>query len=82
MWFVYVLLCQDLSFYIGISTDPEKRFLLHKLGKGAKYTRSHKPIRIILIEKYDTKSEALKREFIIKKLTRKQKKLLLEKKSL
>lgn len=66
MWFVYVLLCRDGSLYTGISDNPEKRLADHINGKGGRYTRSHKPRKIIYQEKFLTKSEALKREFEIK----------------
>ncbi len=66
MWYVYVLLCEDNSLYTGISPDPQKRFVEHKKGKGGAYTRSHKPLKIIYLEKADSKSSALKRESEIK----------------
>jgi putative endonuclease len=70
MWFVYILLCSDGSFYTGSTNDVEKRLEAHLAGKGAKYTKSHKPKRIIYQESFQTKSEALKREIEIKKLTK------------
>lgn len=72
-WFVYILLCQGGSLYTGIAKDPQKRFLEHKAGKGGAYTRSHKPIHIVYIEKKKTKSAALKREAQIKRWARKKK---------
>lgn len=73
MWFVYILLCQDTSLYTGISPDVERRFILHKNGKGGAYTRSHKPIKIVFCEPQQTKSDALKREHEIKSWKRTQK---------
>lgn len=73
MWFVYIILCEDNSFYTGYSNNPQKRFLDHKNGKGGHYTRSHKPIKQIYLEKLATKSEALKREFEIKSWSRTKK---------
>lgn len=70
MWFVYILLCNDSSLYTGISDDPEKRLVEHKNGKGGRYTRSHRPVRIIYRENCKNKGEALKREFEIKSWTR------------
>lgn len=67
MWFLYILKCKDGSLYTGIAKDPEKRFLEHKSGKGATYTRIHKPIKIVYIEKQKTRSLATKRECEIKK---------------
>lgn len=66
MWFIYVLLCKDGSFYTGITNNLEKRFLEHKLGKGGRYTRSHQVVKIIYSEKLANKSLALKREAEIK----------------
>lgn len=66
MWFVYTLLCEDGSLYTGVSNDPEKRFSDHKNGKGGRYTRSHKVIKLIYKETFNTQSEALKREIEIK----------------
>lgn len=66
MWFVYVLLCSDGSLYTGITNDLERRFLDHKNGKGGRYTRSHKPVKIIYQEKFPLKSKALKKEAKIK----------------
>ena len=66
MWFVYILLCEDKSLYTGISNDPQKRLLDHRNGKGSRYTRLHKPIKIVSLEKLGSKSEALKRELQIK----------------
>jgi putative endonuclease len=66
MWFVYILLCVDKSLYTGTTNNVEARFALHLAGKGAKYTRSHKPVKIVYQEKLVSKSAALKREMEIK----------------
>lgn len=73
MYFVYILLCADDSFYIGSTKDVEKRFKKHLEGKGAKYTKSHKPIKIIYQETFSSKSDALKREWELKKLSKSEK---------
>ena len=73
MWFVYVLECRDDSLYTGYSDDVEKRFIEHQAGKGGRYTRSHKPIKVVYAEQLSTKSEALKREFEIKSWSREKK---------
>ncbi|MBI4084329.1 MAG: GIY-YIG nuclease family protein [Candidatus Levybacteria bacterium] len=78
MWFVYILLCVDNSFYTGISDNPQQRFLDHKNGKGGRYTRSHKPIKIIYQEQLATKSEALRREKQIKGWSREKKMRMLK----
>jgi len=71
MWYVYFILCKDKSLYTGITNDLEKRFREHKNGKGGRYTRSHKVVKILYSEKLETRSEALKREAEIKKWPRK-----------
>lgn len=66
MWYVYLLLCKDNSLYTGITDNLKRRFAEHQEGKGGRYTRSHKPIKIIYSEKLANKSKALKREMQIK----------------
>lgn len=68
-YYVYMLLCVDQSFYIGVTNDLPKRFKLHMLGKGAKYTRSHKPLKIVYQELREDKGSALRREHELKKLS-------------
>jgi putative endonuclease len=75
-YFVYMLLCQDGSFYLGSTDNVQKRFFKHELGKGASYTRSHKPVKVVYTEELVDKSTALKREYVLKQLTHKQKALL------
>lgn len=67
MWYVYILLCKDKSLYTGITDNRKRRFIEHK---GGRYTRSHKPVKIVYTEKLASKSEALKREMEIKKWDR------------
>jgi putative endonuclease len=67
MWFVYILLCSDGSYYTGSTNDVTKRFKEHLSGRGARYTKSHKPEKIIYQESFATKSEALKHEADLKK---------------
>lgn len=78
MYYVYLLRCRDGSLYCGYTTDPQKRTAAHNCGKGAKYTKSRLPVMLVYTEEYATKSEALKRECAIKKLTREQKLALIE----
>lgn len=73
IWFVYILECSDKSFYCGITNDIDKRFIRHSEGKGAKYTRTRLPLKLVYVEKYDNRSLAAKREYQIKQLSRKQK---------
>jgi putative endonuclease len=72
-WYVYILECSDKSYYTGITTDVKKRLETHNIGKGAKYTRGRGPLVLLYTEKLSNKSEALKREYAIKKLSRNKK---------
>ncbi|MBI2309804.1 GIY-YIG nuclease family protein [Candidatus Collierbacteria bacterium] len=76
MYFVYMLLCQDGSYYIGSSNNVEKRLKDHLNGKGGKYTKSHKPLKLVYQEALGNKSEALKREFQLKQWSRVRKEIL------
>ena len=69
MWFVYIIRCVDSSLYTGSTNDLEGRFEKHKNGKGAKYTRSHKPDKIVFFEECDNKIMAQRREREIKNWT-------------
>jgi putative endonuclease len=73
MWYVYIILCSDGSFYTGSSSSPDVRFSDHKNGKGGRYTRLHKPIKRLYLEKLSSKSDALKRESQIKGWSRAKK---------
>jgi len=73
MYYVYILLCSDGSLYTGSSNNPELRFSDHKNGKGGRYTRSYKPLKLLYIEKLVSKSQALKRESQIKGWSRQKK---------
>ena len=78
-WYVYILKCADNSLYTGITVDKERRILEHnKSNKGAKYTRSRRPVTLVYFETYENRSSASKRESEIKKLTRSQKLMLIE----
>ena len=61
-WFVYVLLCEDGSFYKGMTNDLYRRFYEHCTGDGAKHTKTHKPVKVIHWEQFDTQDEARARE--------------------
>lgn len=66
MWHVYLLLCKDKSVYTGITNNLKKRFGAHEAGVGARYTRSHRPVKIVYSESYRFRGQALKREAEIK----------------
>ena len=72
-YYIYVILTKDNTLYCGYTDDVEKRFLAHFEGRGAKYTRAHKPVKIVYSKCFDTKSEAMKAEKSFKTLTRAQK---------
>jgi putative endonuclease len=74
VWFVYLLMCSDATLYCGITTDINRRVREHNLTKkGAKYTRSRRPVKLIGFEKFKNRSEATKEEIKIKKLSRSKK---------
>ena len=73
-YFVYILECNDNTLYTGITTDLKKRLDEHNnSSKGAKYTKSRRPVTLVYQEPSENRSTASKREYNIKKLTRKQK---------
>ena len=74
----YMIECEDGSLYTGWTNNLEKRFAMHVAGKGAKYTRSHKPVRIVYDEISDTPQQAQKREYQIKRLSHAQKLALIK----
>lgn len=73
MPFAYMVECGDGSLYSGWTTDLETRIWNHNAGKGAAYTRSRLPVRLVYSEELSTKSAAMKREAEFKRLTRKEK---------
>lgn len=72
-YYTYIILTKDNTLYCGYTDDLEKRFEAHLSGKGAKYTRAHKPEKIVYSVCYETKAEAQKEERRIKKMTRLEK---------
>ena len=70
--------CSDNSIYTGISNDLKKRLDAHAQGNGSKYVRTRLPFKLIYIENSQSRSNALKREIEIKKLTKKKKELLVQ----
>lgn len=76
--YTYMLRCQDGSFYVGWTTQLTKRVEAHNAGRGGKYTRSHRPVELVYYEKFETRQEAMSREWHLKRLTHKQKAALIE----
>lgn len=73
MHYVYILECNDGTLYTGYTTDIKRRVKEHNEGMASKYTRSRLPVHCVYTEEYQDKSQALKRELQIKKLTRSKK---------
>lgn len=68
-WFVYLIECEDGSLYTGVAVDVDKRYAAHAAGKGARYTRSHPPARLLASFAHADRSSALKAEYAIKQLS-------------
>lgn len=82
MNYTYILECADHSLYTGWTNHLEARVQAHNDGKGAKYTKSRRPVKLVYFETFETKEEAMKREYAIKQLTRAQKEKLISEASL
>ncbi len=78
MFWVYMLECADGSLYTGWTPDLENRLRQHNAGRGSKYVRSRLPAQLRYTESYDTRNEAMRREYALKKLSRSEKLLLIE----
>ena len=74
--YTYIVKCSDETLQTGWTNNLKKRLEAHNSGKGAKYTKNRRPVELVYFEEYDTKQEAMKREYAIKQLSR-QKKLAL-----
>jgi|GEM_PF-871128 putative endonuclease len=82
MWHLYIVQCANGAYYTGITTDVKRRLAEHAAGRGARYTRAFKAVKLVHIENFRTQSNALKREAAIKKLSRTQKLALIKKRKL
>lgn len=76
--YTYLVQCADGTLYCGWTNHLEERIKNHNAGKGAKYTKSRRPVTLVFYETFDTKEEAMRREAAIKKFTRKEKLKLIE----
>jgi len=76
-YYVYILRCKDGSYYTGHAKDVEKRFEMHKNGRGARYTRMHEPEKLVYVEDFESRSEAMRRERKIKTLSHTKKQQLI-----
>ena len=76
-FYVYIVRCADGTYYTGYTPSLGRRIKLHNAGKGAKYTRQHRPVKLVWYKKYRYFKVAFKKEIAIKKLKRAQKELLI-----
>ncbi len=79
MNYTYILRCRDGTLYTGWTNDIEKRVKAHNEGKGAKYTKARLPVKLVYSEAFETKTEAMKREYAIKRMRREAKEKLIAK---
>ncbi len=70
---VYIVRCSDGTLYTGWSNHLEERIAAHNAGKGAKYTKTRRPVVLVYHEAFETKEEAMRREYAIKQLSREEK---------
>jgi len=77
-YWVYIVKCNDGSYYTGIARDLDARVATHNSGKGAKYTNARKPVVLIYSQQQPSRSEALKQEYAIKQLSRQEKEKLID----
>lgn len=76
--YTYIVRCSDGSFYTGWTNHLDERVKAHNSGNGAKYTKTRTPVELVYYEEFDSKTEAMKREYAIKQLSRKKKEELVE----
>ena len=76
--FTYIVRCSDGTLYTGWTNDLEKRIACHNQKKGAKYTKTRRPVELVYFEHFATKEEAMSREYHIKQLKRSQKQALID----
>lgn len=78
--YVYLLRCADGTLYCGWTNDPARRLAAHNGGRGAKYTRSRRPVSLVYLEPCGSRREALSREWHLKRLSREEKEALIREK--
>lgn len=77
MHYIYIVECSDKTLYTGYTNNLDNRIKVHNQGKGAKYTRMRLPVKLVYFEEFDNKSDACKREYFIKQMSRKEKENLI-----
>lgn len=75
-YFAYLARCNDDTLYSGYTNNIEKRELAHNEGKGARYTRMRRPVRIVYFEEFKNRDDAMKREYQLKHLNKNEKERL------
>lgn len=78
--YTYILKCSDGTLYCGWTNNLEKRLAAHNEGAGAKYTRNRRPVELVYYEEFETKQEAMSREYHIKRMSRQEKLNLIQEK--
>ncbi|MBI5220780.1 MAG: GIY-YIG nuclease family protein [Candidatus Liptonbacteria bacterium] len=76
-WYVYIIECEDKSYYTGLTWKPDLRWLQHLSGLGSVYTHKHKPRRVVYLEEYENLDQARRREAQIKRWSRVKKEKLI-----
>ena len=76
--YCYIVQCSDGTFYTGWTTEPERRLKMHNAGRGARYTRTRRPVKLVYLEEQPDRISAMKRERAIKTMTRDQKRKLIQ----
>lgn len=82
MHFAYVVRCADGTLYTGYARDPRERETVHNSGRGARYTKSRRPVTLVFVQAFRSQGAALTREYQIKQLTRAEKESLILRKGL
>ena len=77
MNYTYIVQCKDGSLYTGWTNNLEKRIKAHTEGKGAKYTKARRPVKLMYYEEFSSKEEAMRREYEIKHMSRKEKETII-----
>ena len=76
--YCYIVECADGTYYTGWTVNPEKRLAVHNKGKGARYTRTRCPVKLVYVEELPDRKTAMKREVAIKRMERERKKRLIK----
>ena len=79
--YCYIVECVDGTYYTGWAIDPEKRVAVHNKGRGARYTRTRVPVKLVYVEELPDRKSAMKREIAIKKMKRERKSRLISEES-